>query len=130
MVRSGIGLYGYNNELDKNLKPVHKLKSIISQIIFAEKGDSIGYNRKFICDTKTKIGVIPIGHADGISRAFSKNGYVFIKGIKAKVIGNICMDVFMVDLEEINVKEGDEVRVKVIGFDRGKVKLSIKQAVV
>jgi len=109
MVRSGIGLYGYNNELDKNLKPVHKLKSIISQIIIAEKGDSIGYNRKFICDAKTKIGVIPMGHADGISRSFSKNGYVFIKGIKTKVIGNICMDVFMVNLNGMDVKEGDEI---------------------
>ena len=109
MVRSGIGLYGYNNELNKELKPVHTLKSIIAQIIEAEKGDSIGYNRAFICVEKTSVGIIPLGHADGISRSFSNSGYVFINGKKAKVIGNICMDVFMVNLNGIEVKEGDDV---------------------
>ena len=109
MVRSGIGLYGYNNELNKELRPVHTLKSIIAQIIEAKKGDSIGYNRAFICTEKTKVGIIPLGHADGINRLFSNNGYVIVGGKKAKVIGNICMDVFMVNLNGIDVLEGDEV---------------------
>ena len=109
MVRSGIGLYGYNNELNKELRPVHTLKSIIAQIIEAKKGDSIGYNRAFICTEKTKVGIIPLGHADGINRLFSNNGYVIVGGKKAKVIGNICMDVFMVNLNDFDVHEGDEV---------------------
>tara|TARA_Y100000994_G_scaffold35162_1_gene25735 strand:- start:372 stop:1460 length:1089 start_codon:yes stop_codon:yes gene_type:complete len=111
MVRSGIGLYGYNNELNKELRPVHTLKSIIAQIIEAKKGDSIGYNRAFICTEKTKVGIIPLGHADGINRLFSNNGYVIVGGKKAKVIGNICMDVFMVSLNDFDVYEGDEVTI-------------------
>ena len=106
MVRSGIGLYGYNNELNGELKPVHTLKSIIAQIIEAEKGDSIGYNRAFVCEKKTKVGIIPLGHADGINRLFSNNGYVIIGGKKAKVIGNICMDIFMVNINDFDVHEG------------------------
>ena len=109
MVRSGIGLYGYNNELNKELRPVHTLKSVIAQIINAKIGDSIGYNRAFICEENTTVGVVPLGHADGISRLFSNNAYVIVKGKKAKVLGNICMDVFMVNLNGIDVHEGDEV---------------------
>ena len=109
MVRSGIGLYGYNNYLNKELRPVHTLKSIISQIIEAKKGDSIGYNRAFFCEDQIRVGVIPLGHADGISRTFSKNVYVVINNKKAKVIGNICMDVLMVNLNGIKSEEGDEV---------------------
>tara|TARA_B100001758_G_scaffold123927_1_gene106629 strand:- start:211 stop:495 length:285 start_codon:yes stop_codon:yes gene_type:complete len=56
-----------------------------------------------------KVGVIPIGHADGISRFFSKNAYVSISGKKAEVLGNICMDVLMINLNGINCGEGDEV---------------------
>ena len=109
MVRSGIGLYGYNNHLNNELVPVHTLKSIISQIIQAKKGDSIGYNRSHICQENTKIGIIPLGHADGISRSFGNGGYVLINNKKAKILGNVCMDVFMVDLENIYANEGDEV---------------------
>ena len=109
MVRSGIGLYGYNNHLNNELVPVHTLKSIISQIVEAQKGDSIGYNRAFICEEKMKIGIIPLGHADGISRCFSKNAYVIVNGKKCSIIGNICMDVFMVNLNDVDVNEGDQV---------------------
>ena len=109
MVRSGIGLYGYNNYLNKELVPVHSLKSVIAQIINCNKGESVGYNRSFFCKNDMKVGVIPIGHADGISRLFSKNAHVFISGKKAEVLGNICMDVLMVNLNGINCDEGDEV---------------------
>ena len=114
MVRAGIGLYGYNNHLNNELVPVHTLKSIISQIIQAKKGDSIGYNRSHICEEDTRIGIIPLGHADGISRSFANKATVIIKGTKAKVIGNICMDVFMVNLNGFKAEEGDEV----IVFDK------------
>ena len=109
MVRVGIGLYGYNNYLNQKLKPVHRLKSVIAQIIEAKKGDTIGYNRAYLCEEQIRVGVIPLGHADGISRSFSKNAYVIINSKKAKVIGNICMDVFMVNLNGIKSEEGDEV---------------------
>ncbi len=109
MVRAGIGLYGYNNYLNKKLLPVHSLKSVIAQIIEAKKGDTIGYNRAYFCEEQIRVGVIPLGHADGISRLFSKNAYVIINSKKAKVIGNICMDVFMVNLNGIKSEEGDEV---------------------
>tara|TARA_Y200000002_G_scaffold160572_1_gene132718 strand:+ start:4107 stop:5195 length:1089 start_codon:yes stop_codon:yes gene_type:complete len=109
MVRSGIGLYGYNNYLNQELVPVHSLKSVIAQIINCNKGESVGYNRSFFCKNDMKVGVIPIGHADGISRSFSKNAYVFISGKKAEVLGNICMDVLMINLKGINCDEGDEV---------------------
>lgn len=113
MVRAGIGLYGYNNFLNNELLPVLSLKSVISQIILCNKGSSVGYNRSFNCKEDTRIGVVPIGHADGISRSFSKNMYVIVNGKKAKVVGNICMDVLMVNLNGINSNEGD----KVIVFD-------------
>ena len=109
MVRAGIGLYGYNNFLNDELLPVLSLKSVISQIILSNKGSSVGYNRSFNCKEDTRIGVVPIGHADGISRSFSKNMYVIVNGKKAKVVGNICMDVLMVNLNGINSNEGDEV---------------------
>ena len=109
MVRSGIGLYGYNNYLNNELVPVHSLKSVIAQIINCKKGESVGYNRSFICKNDMMVGVIPIGHADGISRSFSKTTNVFISGKKAEVLGNICMDVLMINLNGINCDEGDEV---------------------
>jgi len=109
MVRVGIGLYGYNNNLNKELVPVHSLRSVIAQIINCNKGESIGYNRSFFCKEETKIAVIPIGHADGISRSFSKNIHIMIGGKKAKVVGSICMDVLMVNINGINCSEGDQV---------------------
>ena len=109
MVRSGIGLYGYNNYLNKELVPVHSLKSVIAQIINCNKGESVGYNRSFVCKNDMAVGVVPIGHADGISRSFSKNAHVIIGGKKAKIMGNICMDVLMINLNGINCGEGDEV---------------------
>ena len=109
MVRCGIGLYGYSNFLDKSLVPVHRLRTVISQIIKVKKGETIGYNRSFKSIKPSVVGIIPLGHADGISRSFSKGGFVIINNFKAKIIGNICMDVFMVDLNGIPAKEGDEV---------------------
>ncbi len=112
MVRSGIGLYGFgnNSEIDKNLKPISTLKTCISQIHSLKKGDSLGYNRAFIANKDTKTATLPIGHADGINRAFgNKKGFVFINNKKAYIIGNVCMDMIMVDVTDINCQEGDEV---------------------
>ena len=112
MVRCGIGLYGFgNSEIEnKNLKPIASLKSIISQIHFIEKGQSLGYNLAFTATKTTKTATIPIGHADGIGRQYGNGvGFVSINGKKASIIGNVCMDMIMVDITDINCNEGDEV---------------------
>lgn len=112
MVRSGIGLYGFGNdpEIDKYLKPIGTLKTIISQIHEVEKGASIGYNRAFKASEKMKIATLPIGHADGINRQYgNEKAGVFINGNYAPIIGNICMDMLMINITGIDCKEGDEV---------------------
>lgn len=112
MVRLGIGLYGFGNDKleTSKLKNVLTLKSEISQINTIQKGDSVGYNRAFKAEKTIKSATIPIGHADGISRQLgNKNGYIFIHNKKAPIIGNVCMDMIMVDVTDIDCKEGDEV---------------------
>ncbi len=112
MVRLGIGLYGISNDdkEQKYLENVGTLKSVISQIRIIEKGESVGYGRKFIASKTTKIATIPIGYADGISRLWGNEvGYVLIKNQKAPIVGSICMDMLMVDCTEINCTEGDKV---------------------
>ena len=112
MVRCGIGLYGFGNDpkLTKNLKMVVSLKSVISQINLIEPNESVGYNRAYKSSELTKTATIPIGHADGIHRAFGNGkGYVTVKGKKAPIVGNVCMDMLMVNVTNINCEEGDEV---------------------
>jgi len=112
MVRSGIGLYGFGNSTQQNkfLKPIATLKSIISQIHRIEKGETVGYNRAYTSDSFKKTATIPIGHADGIGRQYGNgNGFVTINNQKAFIIGNVCMDLIMVDITHIDCKEGDEV---------------------
>lgn len=112
MVRLGIGIFGFANDdkITKRLENVLTLKSIISQIHLVKKGETIGYNRAFKTTEAIKTATIPIGHADGISRQLgNKIGYVTINNKKAPIIGNVCMDMLMVDVTAINCKEGDEV---------------------
>lgn len=112
MVRCGIGLYGFGNSsaYNKKLKPVAKLKSVISQIHTLKIGESLGYNRAFVAEKVTRTATIPIGHADGIGRQYGNGkGYVFINGEKAHIAGNVCMDMLMVDVTNIPCKERDEV---------------------
>lgn len=108
MVRLGIGLYGVGD--DSKLRNVSTLKSIVSQIRTIKPEESIGYARAEMPGREMKIAVIPIGYADGLSRSLSRGrGQVFIKGKKAPIVGNVCMDMCMVDITGINVNEGDEV---------------------
>lgn len=112
MVRSGIGLYGFGNSVEdnKNLKPIATLKSVISQIHKIEEGESVGYNRAYKATHFETTATIPIGHADGIGRQYgNEKGYVMINGMKAPIIGNVCMDMIMVNITGIDCKEGDEV---------------------
>ena len=112
MVRLGIGLYGISNDAEeqKELETVGTLKSVISQIRTVDAEESIGYGRRFIATETTKIATIPIGYADGISRAWGHNvGYVVINGKQAKIVGSVCMDMLMVNITDIECKEGNMV---------------------
>lgn len=114
MVRLGIGLYGFGNDpaFTKQLKNVISLHSVISQIHEVSKGESVGYNRAFKAETSVKTATIPIGHADGYVRAFGDGkGYVYINNQKAPIIGNVCMDMIMVNVTDINCSEGDTVTI-------------------
>ena len=114
MVRTGISLYGYGNaeEVDSVLKPVLSLKTVISQIHQLKEGDSLGYNRAFVASKPTKTATLPLGHADGIGRIYGNGkGFVWIHGQKAPIIGNVCMDMIMVDITHMDCQEGDAVTV-------------------
>ncbi|WP_299121487.1 alanine racemase [uncultured Winogradskyella sp.] len=112
MVRCGIGLYGFGNSAkeDRNLIPIASLKSVISQIHNIEKDETVGYNRAYKANGFEKTATIPIGHADGVNRIYgNKKGFVTINGKKAPIIGNVCMDMIMVNITGIDCNEGDEV---------------------
>ena len=112
MVRTGIGLYGYSNdpETDRLLRPVARLRTRISQIHRVEPGQWVGYNKGYQADTLLQTATLPIGHADGIGRHFCQGrGVVFIHGRPAPIIGNVCMDMTMIDVSGIDCREGDEV---------------------
>lgn len=112
MVRSGIGLYGYGNDpiIDPLLKPVVSLKTIISQIHTIEPNESVGYNRAYRSEGYRTTATLPLGHADGIGRQYGNGrAWVIIQGKKAPIIGNVCMDMLMIDISGIDCKEGDEV---------------------
>ena len=112
MVRIGIGMVGIsaNPKVKKQLQSAVTFKTVISQISEVKQGDSIGYNRKYKAEKDTRIATIPVGYADGIPRLIgNKKGFVGIQNQKVSIVGNICMDMLMVDLQNIKAKEGDEV---------------------
>jgi Alr-MurF fusion protein len=112
MVRLGIGLYGIDPTRENfgGLKPVATLKTIISQIKHIKAGETIGYGRRGKAEKDLEVATIAIGYADGFSRAFSRGvGQVTLNGKSAKVIGNVCMDMTMIDITGITAQEGDEV---------------------
>ena len=110
MVRIGIGMLGFANDKSttSQLKNVLTLKSKISQIHTLKKGESVGYNRAYFLEKDGKTATIPIGHADGISRKLgNKNGFVYINNQKVPIIGNVCMDMIMVDVSDTHSAEND-----------------------
>jgi alanine racemase len=113
MVRLGIGLYGISsvNEFRDKLRSVVTLKSRISQIKTVSKGESVGYGRNFIAPNELNIATVAIGYADGLVRKLGNGNWYFrIKDQKAPIIGNVCMDMTMVDITGIeDVREKDEV---------------------
>ncbi len=119
MVRLGIGLYGVNptSESIRQLQPAATLKTVISQIKKVKAGESVGYGRRGKAEHDMTLATIAIGYADGFSRSFSRGaGVVLIKGSKAPVIGNVCMDMTMVDITGIDAREGDDVIIFGVGL--------------
>lgn len=113
MVRLGIGLYGIDGAVKDEgnpLQPVATLKTSISQIKTIKAGDTIGYNRKGVLHNDGKIATVRIGYADGYLRAFGNGvGKMLINGQYAPTIGNVSMDMCMIDITNIDAREGDEV---------------------
>ncbi|MFS4431720.1 bifunctional UDP-N-acetylmuramoyl-tripeptide:D-alanyl-D-alanine ligase/alanine racemase [Chryseobacterium sp. S90] len=115
MVRIGIGMLGESAdpEIQKQLQSVVSFKTVISQISTVENGESVGYSRRYKADHPTRIATIPVGYADGIPRLIGNQvGNVGINKTLAPIVGNICMDMMMINVDNIpNVKEGDTVTV-------------------
>ena len=112
MVRIGIGMVGIssNKAVEKKLMHAVEFKTVISQISSVEKGETIGYNRKYLAEENTFVATLPVGYADGIPRSIgNKIGYVGIKDQLFPIVGNICMDMMMVEIGNFDVKEGEEV---------------------
>lgn len=110
MVRLGIGLYGVDPFTNKILHNVSTLKTTILQIRDVPKEDTVGYSRKGHLERNSRIAAIPIGYADGLNRHLGNgHAYCLVNGQKAPYVGNICMDVCMIDVTNIDCKEGDKV---------------------
>jgi Alr-MurF fusion protein len=112
MVRLGIGLYGVdsNETIQQQLKNVSTLKTTISQIKTVKAGESVGYSRKGIAEKDSVIATVRIGYADGYPRSLGNGiGKMLVNGKRAPVIGNVCMDMTMLDITGISAGEGDEV---------------------
>jgi alanine racemase len=113
MVRLGIGLYGVDSAATGrlDLKAVAALKSTIAQIKELRKDETVGYNRKGVARQNSRMATVRIGYADGYPRSLGNgNGKMWLKGRPVPTIGNICMDMTMVDITDVpDVNEGDEV---------------------
>lgn len=114
MVRIGIGMIGEtsNPEIKKQLQHSVSFKTVISQISDIKTGESVGYSRRFKAEEDTKIATIPVGYADGIPRLIgNKVGNIGINNQLCPIVGSICMDMMMIDVDNVNAKEGDSVTI-------------------
>lgn len=112
MVRLGIGMYGHevNGWSQQELKVISRLKTKVSQLRQLKKGETVGYGRAGIINKNCTIATLPIGYGDGFLRDYGMGkAYVLVNGQSAYTVGNICMDMCMVDVTLLNVKTGDEV---------------------
>ncbi len=110
MVRLGLGLYGVDSRTNKTLNNVSTLRTTILQIHNVPAGESVGYSRRTILTRDSRIASIPIGYADGLDRHLgNRHGYCLVGGQRAEYVGNICMDVCMIDVTDIDCSEGDSV---------------------
>lgn len=109
MVRLGIGLYGIDPFTNQMLHNVTTLKTTILQIHDVPADETVGYSRKGVLNRNSRIAALPIGYADGLNRHLGNGkGYCLVNGQKAPYVGNICMDVCMIDVTDIDCKEGDK----------------------
>jgi len=112
MVRLGLGLYGIDPIDNRRLHNVTSLHTTILQIRNVPKGESIGYSRRTVCERDSRIAALPIGYADGLNRHLgNRRGYCLVNGKKAPYMGNICMDVCMIDVTDIPCNEGDTAEI-------------------
>ncbi len=114
MCRLGIGLYGVEPRPTPAgaLQPVSTLKTTILQIRDVPKDETVGYSRKGVLTRDSRIAAIPIGYADGLDRLLgNRHGYCIVNGQKAEYVGNICMDVALIDVTDIDCQEGDQVEI-------------------
>jgi Alr-MurF fusion protein len=113
MVRIGIALYGINPTVEKTeFESAITLKTVISQIKNIKKGESVGYGRNYVAQKNCTIATIAIGYADGLRRSLGNGvGFVLINNKLVPIIGNVCMDMCMVNIDGIEAKEGDEVTI-------------------
>ncbi len=127
MVRPGLILYGIttNRPDTLGLKPVMELKTTVSFVHSLKKGDSVSYGQTYVAEKDMKIATLPIGYADGLFRALSRNLKVIINGREAPVIGRICMDQCMADVTGLDVRTEDEVTV----FGNGKSVYDLSDAI-
>lgn len=110
MVRLGIGLWGVNCCNSDKLQNVCSLSTRIMQVKLVKAGETVGYNRKGIVETDKLVALLPLGYADGIDRRLGNGrGSVFVNGVKVPIIGNICMDLMMIDVTGLDVNVGDKV---------------------
>ncbi len=112
MVRLGLGLYGIDPIDNRRLTNVTSLRTTILEIRDVPAGDSVGYSRRTLVDRASRVAAIPIGYADGLNRHLgNRKGYCLVNGHKAPYLGNICMDVCMIDVTDIPCQEGDSVEI-------------------
>ena len=112
MCRLGLGLYGIDSRNNEIIHTVSTLKTTILQLRRVPAGDTVGYSRKGTIDHDSVIAAIPIGYADGLNRHLgNRRGYCLVNGKRAEYVGNICMDVAMIDVTGIDCKEGDTVEI-------------------
>ena len=110
MVRLGIGLYGISATDTDKLATVSTMKSTVIQVKQVPKDETIGYNRKGKATKDMTIAIVPVGYADGLNRKLSNGkGKLYINGFLVPIVGNVCMDMCMVDITDCNIHEGDEV---------------------
>ena len=112
MCRLGLGLYGIDPIDNRTLSNVASLHTTILQLRDIEAGTSVGYSRRTIVDRPSRIAAIPIGYADGLDRRLgNRNAFCLVNGRRAPYVGNICMDVCMIDVTDIPCREGDRVEI-------------------
>ncbi len=112
MVRLGIGMYGISALGKNRLANVSTFRSVISQVKEVPSGNTIGYSRAFKATGNMRIAVVPAGYADGLDRRLGNGtGRMVVNGRKVPIVGNICMDMCMVDISGVDAGEGDEVMV-------------------